>query len=174
MIVPPRVFDSYAEYKAWFTGEYETFTLPMNVVECGPFIGPTFAPDLPPWKLNWWLIFQEDNHVISCSEYFEGVRKRPAAGQKSQFSYHYGLHSNKTDSRGCPKHSTRVDTLLRIDLAPHYADHIHFEGVDHIPQTSLTGNLIILDTTMFGFINRVLQHRLTRKPLNQCFEFEVS
>jgi hypothetical protein len=128
---------------------------------------------MPPWKLSWWLVFQ-DGMFISCVECFEpagGLSN--ASGRLSHFGYHYGLHPGRTDKNGCPKHSTKAGTMIRIDLAPNYKDHMHFAGEDHIPQSRLRGTLVILDMTIFGFVARVLEHRQTGRSLGDCFGFEV-
>jgi hypothetical protein len=173
MTVPLRSFSYYAGYKTWFASQYNQFQLPSNASECGPFISPTLAgPDRPPWQLKWWIVF-EDGRFICCTEYFVGRSGHSSfSGHLDQFSYHYGVHSGHVDARGCPKQSSKTGTLIRIDFAPHYRDHLHFKGVDHIPQSSVSG-LILLEMTMFGFIAGILRHRETGEPLEKCFNFEV-
>jgi hypothetical protein len=172
--VRPSTYPSYADYSAWFDNEYARFKIPDGCVECGPFRGPTtIDPSRPPWQLRWWLVFS-DGLYLSCTEYFDPRSGAPSsAGHLSQFSYHYGKHPGRTDKRGCPKHSSGANTLLRIDFAPDYGYHIHFQGVDHIPQSDLTGKLVIKEQTMFDFIRRILFHRETGTPINECFNFEV-
>jgi hypothetical protein len=173
MTVPPRAYKNYAEFKASFKEEYDNFVLPADCAESGPEMGPTLSgPPRAPWKLQWWLIFN-DSRFISCAEYYEPRSGNAEIGYLTQFSYHYGVHPRRTDLKGRPKHSTTAGTILRIDWAPDYKDHIHFRGVDHIAQRSLSGNFVILEMTMFDFVNRIIEHRRTNNPLDECFGFEV-
>lgn len=174
-IVPPKQYPNYASYKALFEEQYNRLTISEPFTECGPFYGPTLGgPDRPPWKLAWSIMFP-DRYYIKCVEYYERKTSgHPQEGHLGAFSYHYGLQSGRFDRLGFPRRSTSMGTLIRFDLAPDYADHLHFGGKDHIPQIDIKGGLIILDLNMFDFINQILHHRRSKEPLNECFQFEVA
>ena len=136
---------------------------------------PLFAPDnrfqLAPWKL-FWCITYPDLKYIRLVEYFDvdsvaGGRH----GVRVQFVFHYGETPRKLDKHGCPKPIAATD--IRFDLSTdQYADHLHYQGENHIPQVRVEG-LSILGLGPFDFIEGIERHRSTGGTLHDCFGFTV-
>jgi hypothetical protein len=168
-------FRNFARYEAWFREEYDKFQMPLLAKECGPFIGPTSSfPDRPPWKLEWWIVYADGNFVKLQESYTRAQIGKPYSGRRQHFSFHYGVHPGRVDSRGCPGLSTQRGTIIRLDNAPDYGDHLHYRGIDHIRQSTIKGNLKILEMSMFTFLEKIEEHRESGRSLEECFDFSLT
>lgn len=141
--------------------------------EFGPFTQGTIDPARAPWMLRWWLLFKDNLH-IRTTELFErtGNRNIPDEAKRAQFSFHYGPTPVRRDKNGWPRMDRDSPTIIRIDLAPDYADHIHYAGEDHVPQSRVKG-MTILDLDPFQFVEGILRHRRSGESIDKCFGFTV-
>jgi hypothetical protein len=170
-------YASFSDYRSAIRAAHARFvpSFPADVIkEFGPAVQPTKTPGRPPWILRWSILFG-DSMYIRTSELFDpvGARANPLSGKRVQFSFHYGPTPKRTDSRGWPKMDPKSGgTVLRVDLAPPYNDHIHFAGEDHVPQSRVKG-LVIVDLDVFRFIEAVFAHRKTSRTIDTCLGFKL-
>jgi len=97
----------------------------------------------------------------------------PHHGTLTEFSFHYGRLGQSKDPKSfnCPKWIKVTD--IRFDLSTdQHKYHLHYYGPDHIPQNRVIG-CKISDMDRFSFIRGIEAHRTSKKPLNECFGFEI-
>jgi hypothetical protein len=157
------------QYRAWFQGECNSI-----VVEPGLTVSVklfSVNSPAPPWTLHLAIIFP-DGMYICIYEHYRSLAKADGGGGRLQYiSYHYGPASAQKDADGFPVKSD--ECILRIDDAPRWGKHAHYEGEDHIPERRLPG-LNFDAITAFDFIKAVKAYRETNRPLHEILGFEVS
>ena len=158
-----------AEYQAWFEGECDRITLGSGFTLIGPFLD-CLGDDSPPWEMDFAIMYQ-DGMFIRIAETYDPLPKSVGGGGRIRhLSYHYGRHNGAYKADTTPAFSRQCD--LRIDIAPHYGRHIHYNNEDHIVEARIQGlDFDAMDP--FKFIRAVEEHRKTSKPLHEILGFEV-
>ena len=163
-------FDSYEAYDKWFTSEYDQTRLEEGAQEIGPFLSFTIKPNLPPWKLEWFIVFG-DRKYLRLYEYFDSAPKEVGGGIRAVFSFHYGdLPPQIRNGKPAWRDHDQVD--LRIDLDQSHGLHLHFRGEDHIAQDRVKG-FEFEAYDLFKYISVIKEHRQTQRPLDEILGFVV-
>jgi hypothetical protein len=162
----------FPEYEEWLQVRYRKVTLEPSFIEVGPDYNPTREPDLPPWSMDWSIVFP-DGLYIRVKERYTPLRKpRSSEGIRDQFSYHYGVASGLRDSDGHPTKDTSLETIFRIDRDGRAGHHMHYKSEDHISQDRIDG-LILSDMDPFKFVAAVLKQRAAGRPFDEVLAFAV-
>ncbi len=164
----------FDEYDKWFWEQAGGVALSKGCVQIGPYVTPTVAPNKPPWKLEWTVLF-EDGFYLRIKEYwYRRSASLGGRGTRCSFSFHYGATNDAKDHDGVPIYSEDCPAIIRIDQDGDWrGPHLHYNGEDHIPQRRVT-NLRISDVEPFAFIRAVLEHRNTGRSFPEIMRFTVT
>jgi hypothetical protein len=162
-----------AEYEHWFQTEYSAITLGPHCTEAGPFIDWKVAPNKPPWKMEWAIIFDDGTFLRVTENWWR--RKPPFQannmGVREHFSFQYGIAGSLRDQHGIPVRDNSCETFIRIDCDI-YGPHLHYGGDDHIHQSRVDG-FHIASAEPFDFVRAILRHKETGEKLATIFNFTV-
>jgi hypothetical protein len=159
-----------AEYEAWFEGECNKLTLEPGFTVVGPFTDALGAPDSPPWRSDFAIIYPDGMYVRIGEDYRPLPKRHGGGGCREYFRFHYGPCTDERDEDGFPPHSKAFE--LRIDIDRRNKRHIHYMNRGHIPEARLPG-LDFERIDPFEFIRAVEEHRKSRKPLHEILGFNV-
>jgi hypothetical protein len=164
---------SHSEYRESFlknAGKLRRELLVKGIEEVGPYLDPTVKDghDVP-WLLEWAFVFPGGFHW-KVTEYYS-KRAGKEKGIKANSSFHYGKTSRHRDPYNFPEH-LKSGCVIRIDDSEKDGPHLHYQGIDHIPQTKVDG-LDIQRFDLFDFIRAVHVHRERKVPFHELLRFKV-
>jgi hypothetical protein len=159
-----------SDYESWFETLHNQLSLEEGAREHGPFLGPTIAPGVHHWKLDWAILFRDGMHVRLKETYWPNPFALGGGGRRRHFSYHYGTTPSSVDPRGFPTPRLSIPTI-RLDNDK-WGPHAHFQGEDHIKQARIQG-LQLDSVEMFPFLGVILQHRETKIPIDDLWGFRL-
>jgi len=160
----------FSEYELWFQNLYNQFSLERGAQEIGPLLRQTVAPAQHFWNLDWGILFPDAMHLRLKETYCPRALAHGGGGARTQFSFHYGTTpaSFGPDGFPVPKLSTAT---IRLDHDKH-GPHAHFSGQNHIKQNRIQG-LQLDSIEMFVFLNGVVEHRKTHRPIEEVLGFTL-
>jgi hypothetical protein len=163
-------FATWTQFVKWFTAEYDKCDLEEGATECGPYLGPTADPGMPPWKAEWFILYPDSHYIRATENYYAKPRADGGGGYRKHFSFHYGP-TPPLDANGTPQ--WRLDNAcdLRIDC-DRRGPHLHYGGQDHIPQSRI-GGMQISDQGMFDFVRKIQEQRNSHASAEETFGFRV-
>jgi hypothetical protein len=148
----------FGDYKANFEARKSLLRFPDGTRQLGDQCEAKSRPEMPPWLVDWAIIYPDGNHVRVKEYYVPQLHPNYDRGIRKHFSYQYGA-TTQTDAKGKPFTASDQDTVIRLDRDQWAKPHMHYAGKSHIYQESLTGSFIINDVEMFQFIEAVETHR---------------
>jgi hypothetical protein len=164
---------TFSEYEEWLAEQTSGVLLDPRCVQIGPYATPTVAPNKPPWKLEWTVLFEDGFYFRVVENWYRRTASLGGRGYRKAFSFHYGPTNPAKDGEGVPLHSENYRAIIRIDQdADWRGPHIHFDGEDHIPQGKVK-NLRISDVDPFHFIQAVIEHRQSGDNFDKILRFTV-
>jgi hypothetical protein len=167
---------NFPDYVTWLKTQRSLITFEPGCTHIGPLYGATALPDSPPWKMDWAVLFPNDNKFAYVYERWIQIPGRLAGignlGYRQHFSFHYGPANPRRDKLGIPKRDgVHYPPTIRIDLDK-YNPHIHFRGEDHLQQTRIVG-MAIANSDPFTFMKAVIEHRKAHADFDTILKFEV-
>ncbi|MGH9565056.1 MAG: hypothetical protein ACRD4F_10200 [Candidatus Angelobacter sp.] len=131
---------------------------------------PMIDVTLPPltWRVTFFISFQ-DGLTIRIWEFYDRF-SRLEASRRVQWSYHYGQYA--AGAAASPLKGEPDDpVIIRIDTTSGL--HMHYRARDpHYEQSRIKG-LDLQSVDCWRFINNVLKHRRTEKPIDEVFGFKL-
>jgi hypothetical protein len=156
------------EYQAWFQSGCDDITLGSGFSLIQPIV--TALGDCPPWVLEFAIMYSDGMYIRIGETYRPLSRQDGGGGRLQHLSYHYGRHLGGFKADGFPALVNKCE--IRIDIDSLHGRHIHYQGLDHIPEVRTPGlDFDAIDP--FRFILAIEEHRKTSKPLHEIFGFTV-
>lgn len=143
----------FRDYKAHFNTRRLALRFEPGTVQKGTGCETKFKPSMPPWMMNWAILFPDGLHVRVKEYFLPMAHPNYAQGLRKQFSYQYGP-TTSTDLEGMPWTQRDKDTVIRLDL-DQWGPHMHYGGKSHLKQESLNGSFKITDAEVFAFVEAV-------------------
>jgi hypothetical protein len=164
----------FAEYDRWFWEQAGGFFFEQGCVPIGPYVTPTVAPNKPPWKAEWTVLFEDGFYFRVVENWFRRRTALGGRGERKAFSFHYGPTNPAKNDEGVPLYSDKYPALIRIDRDTDDRDsHMHYGGENHIPQARVQ-NLRISNVDPFWFIRAVIEHRRSQDSFDKIMRFTVT
>jgi hypothetical protein len=171
-VVSPHSTITRDQYIARLQSEFAAIQIEPGCNILGPVLECTVLPDLPPWWFELFILF-DDGMYIRVWEHFNNVAGSRRHGQRAYFSFHYGLTPAGRDINGRPIWNNSDSVELRIDLDSWNADHLHYRGENHIPQSRVK-NMVISEMDIGRFLKGIMESRGSKRPIHEIFGFEIT
>ena len=159
----------FGDYKRNFDLQRAKVALPIDVVQKGFGCKTSANPSMPPWVMDWAVLFGDGTHFRVKETYKPAPHPFTSHGERLHFSFHYGATTG-TDAKGMPKTISGIDTIIRLDK-DQFGPHMHYAGMNHIQQASITGKFRINNAEVFDFVDAVLTHRMSGAPFGDILFF---
>jgi hypothetical protein len=161
---------TFSEYELWFRNLYNHFSLEAGAQELGPFLRRTAGPAEHHWKVDWVILFADGMHLRLKETYSPRALARGGGGERKHFSYHYGNTPASVGPDGFPEPKLSTPTI-RLDH-DRFGPHAHFNGQDHLKQDRIQG-LQLGSAEMFVFLDAIVEHRKTQRPIDKLLGFTL-
>jgi hypothetical protein len=163
---------SFLDYKKAFDLSRASLKFPPGTIQRGIGCESTRRPRLPPWQVDWAILFDDGNHIRVRETWESMSHPNFDIGKRRHFGYQYGPASG-TDEKAMPRTDENSDTILRVDNHPPYGPHVHYNGQNHVTQNNLEGFFQIADAEIFAFIDAVMTSRGSRCDLADYLDFKI-
>ena len=164
----------FAEYDRWFSEQANGFSIEPTCLSIGPYVTPTVAPNKPPWKAEWTVLYEDGFYLRVVENWFRRSTSLGGRGERKAFSFHYGPTNPAKNDEGVPLYSDDYPAIIRIDQdTDERGSHLHYEGENHILQSRVQ-NLRLSNADPFWFIKAVVEHRRSHESFDQIMRFTVT
>jgi hypothetical protein len=135
-------------------------------------LDPPRRLDKPRWRLDWAVLFTNDNMFFRVREDYEPYSfPRVSEAYRSVFTFHYGPNT-VTGFGGRPRTEHNADTIIRIDKDETTGPHLCYARRNHILQEHVS-NFIIEKTELFDFLEAVKTVRESKCTFEEFLLFKI-